>query len=220
MITVFYEDHRGRTASFPLHEFVVACVMDDLRGANAAPDWYQLTRAFDHQPKNGNAKVLMELSRNLDALLSAGPVVALLDADRIHELFKHGDDALTPRACLRQRSDAIRKRYLAVHDADAGRRPSATRLVFLRENTETLVRALRPHGSALEVDDLVFERALAKQRDALGARDQIFSKARAERYADVRSRVRAAVGDLDYLARTLKELLPPDLREGPPGDEG
>jgi hypothetical protein len=82
-ITVLWEDSRhGVSKGFGPHELLLSCLVDELD-----IDRDHLKPRVDSQPKNGNASLRKALQKDLRRISKSGPVVAVLDKDKIHDLW-------------------------------------------------------------------------------------------------------------------------------------
>jgi hypothetical protein len=124
IVTVLWEDQRGtETKGFGPHELLIACLTDELTITRE-----RLVGLLKCHPKKGNGNVRAALQRDLDRLSKSGPVVAVVDRDKIRDLWKPSGEQ--PPDCIagiasRFRSDA----------------PGDYELVLLVDNVEDLVRA-------------------------------------------------------------------------------
>ena len=116
--TVLWEDQRGVTVKgFGPHDLLMACVADELGPGHR--------RLADPVPLKGSGNVRKRLKRDVEKLRGHGPVVVVLDRDRVADL------CVTPGAdCMKGITSRLQK--------DA---PGDYELVFLVDNTETLVAA-------------------------------------------------------------------------------
>ena len=121
-ITVLWEDQRGgQQKGFGPHDLLAACVADRL-----AINVGQIRPYLLSVPKKGNGNLVRRaLACDLDRLPKTGPVFAVLDRDKVEELWKPDERPANCMAALRQR---------IVQEA-----PGSYDLVFLVENVESLV---------------------------------------------------------------------------------
>jgi hypothetical protein len=123
IITVLWEDQRGAEAKgFGPHELLLSCVADEL---NCARD--TLKELIESHPKKGNANLRGAIQRDIDRLADVGPVFAVIDRDKVRQLWKSPSQ---PADCMS--SIGHRFRQDAPGDYD---------LVFLVDNVESLIKA-------------------------------------------------------------------------------
>ncbi len=121
IVTILWEDARGILAKgFGAHTLLLACLVD----LGVARE--DLPRIEAHA-KKGNSNVRKALRTDGARLAKAGPVYAVLDRDKIRELWKPGP---MPADC----KQAIAEQF----KLDA---PGEYDLVFLEQNIESLLRA-------------------------------------------------------------------------------
>src|SRR5688572_20489274 len=117
IITVLWEDQRGvEVKRFGPHELLVACLTDELG--------YFPKRLVASHPKKGNGNVRLALSKDFARLAKSGPVLAVLDRDKIRDLWR----AQRPSDCMTSISQTFRQDVPGNYD-----------LVFLVSNVETLI---------------------------------------------------------------------------------
>jgi hypothetical protein len=98
VITVLWEDQRGvEVRGFGPHDLLVSCLVDDLNS-----DRRQVAKQVESHPKKGNTKVLKEIQRNYEHLRGRGPLFAVVDRDRIQDLWKGSPNCMS----------GIRQRFL------------------------------------------------------------------------------------------------------------
>ena len=123
MITVLWEDQRGAEAKgFGPHELLLSCVADELNCARNT-----LKDLIESHPKKGNANLRSAIQRDIVRLADAGPVFAVVDRDKVRQLWKAPSQ---PADCMS--SIGHRFRQDAPGDYD---------LVFLVDNVESLIEA-------------------------------------------------------------------------------
>ncbi len=179
IITVLWEDQRGaEVKGFGPHDLLLACLADDTGGPRDT-----LKRLVESHPKKGNGNVRAALQRNLAGLSASGPVFAVIDRDKIRQLWRYPGPP--PPDCKPGIAEPFR--------LDA---PGDYDLVFLVDNMESLVAAARnalavPHPSTKPNPD---ERDRLLARAAWGARD-------------VRAAIRGSCTSFDRLvARIVRRL--------------
>jgi len=128
-VNILWEDQRGvQTKSFGPHELLIACVADELvmpRGHLWVRARDALQRIILSQPKKGIGNVRVSLQRDV-GLLDDGPVFAVVDRDKVRDLWKEGP----PPDCMSGIADRFRQEAPGNYD-----------LVFLVQNVESLVEA-------------------------------------------------------------------------------
>ncbi len=182
-VTVLWEDARGgELKGFGPHELLLACIADELESG----DWWArkrvAQRSVEAHPKKGNAngvKALKGVARDL----FAGPVVAVLDVDRAHELWSEK----LPRNCKTAIGARIRK--------DA---PGGYEIVFLIENVESLLHA----ASAALGEPALTKKPTPDDRDV-----RLGKVAGDPTKADARNRVRSDLPSFDRLVKKVTALV-------------
>lgn len=125
LVTVLWEDQRGTQArGFGPHELLLSCLADEL----AIPREVLRDHVSSH-PKKGVGNVRSALRRDLERLTKSGPVLAVVDWDQVHDLWK--DAKPRPPRCKTGLTDRMRQ--------DA---PGDYELVFFEQNIETLIHAV------------------------------------------------------------------------------
>lgn len=124
IVTVLWEDSRGvETRDFGPHELLLSCVADELE----VDAWDRRLRdGIESVPKKGNGGVRTALRDKLVMLAKSGPVFAVLDSDRAHELWRPAVAACKTTVRTQLQADA----------------PGDYTLVLLVENVESLVDAV------------------------------------------------------------------------------
>jgi len=175
IITILWEDQRGAAGKrFGPHELLLSCVDDDL---HCGRDFF--AELVIGAPKKGSGKILQALKQDLPRLLKSGPVCAVLDRDRVLDLWPA---SRRPPGC----SSGIRSAI--VRDA-----PGEYGLVLLENNIESVVAACHKHlGSVMPRD-----------KPSPEARDEVLFKA-AWASADARSSIRQTMPTFDRIARWVK----------------
>lgn len=124
IVTVLWEDQRGVEArGFGPHDLLLACVADEL-----GIDYKRLRDQVTSSPKKGVSKVRTELQRNFRRLANSGPVIAVVDRDKVIDLWKH---SMPPSDCMSGITARFRKDAAGDYD-----------LIFLVRNMETLIEAV------------------------------------------------------------------------------
>lgn len=83
-VYVLWEDGRGNVAKgFGPHELLLACIADDLGLARE-----HLKQRLESYPQKGNGSLLKTLQHKLQRLRKTGPVIAVVDRDQLHDLWR------------------------------------------------------------------------------------------------------------------------------------
>jgi hypothetical protein len=119
IITVLWEDQRGaELKGFGPHELLLSCLADDL-----ATDRWHLVKLVESHPKKGNANVRKTLQKDGTRLASSGFVFAVIDRDKVRDLWEP-----MPPDCMTGISTRFRE------DASGN-----YELVFLVDNVESVL---------------------------------------------------------------------------------
>jgi hypothetical protein len=121
-IVVLWEDKRASIKRFGPHDLLVSCAADELQCARDEIENYIVSA-----PKKGNGTVISALQQDAKKLSRSGPVCAVIDRDKVQELWPAGQ---RPPACL----SGIRR-------ALAAKAPGNYELVLLIDNMETIIEA-------------------------------------------------------------------------------
>jgi hypothetical protein len=110
VVTVLWEDQYGRDVrAFGPHELLVACLSDELSSELPDVTRHQVQKIVQSHPKKGNAGIRKALQRDLPRLKKSGPVFAVVDSDRVRDLWKHsGISAPNCRAAWQVSADERR----------------------------------------------------------------------------------------------------------------
>lgn len=173
-VTVLWEDQLGeRPKNFGPQNLLIACVRD------------LFPEVREHQvhslPLKGNGNVLRELKNNLEKLRNHGPVIAVFDRDKAHELCSppaHACRTITARGL----------RALA---------PGQYDLVFLEQNMESLLDAV---SKALN-------RPLPEKKLRPLERDGILNQAVWSYSSDVRAKIQQECLSFGRLVTTVTKHL-------------
>jgi hypothetical protein len=186
-VCVLYEDQRGPTKGFGLHELVKACVGDALP---EHPRWRINAALEDCRPLKGSAKLLEACRRDIDLIANDDRrVVAVFDHDRIHQLLR-----LPKNASDKQ----IVQTILA-----GGKKAHRLSIVLLKRNMESVLQAAAQCDESIALDRI--KRAV-QHKDPL-ERDAILNELSSERARSVRDCILDQVPSL----RTLIEVLSTQL---------
>lgn len=185
-VTVLYEDQRGPTKGFGLHELVWRCVYDDIDH-----DEWACQRALDARPLKGVSKVLRACRDEAASISSDGrQIVAVVD-----------DDAI--RRELRLPRDATSEQVAKVV-CEGSTAPEKVRVAVLVDNAESVIAAAAACDPAIDRSSV--EIALRKGRGALEARDAVLTVV-AWGAPSVRACVRSRLPSFDELVRLLDPLV-------------
>jgi hypothetical protein len=122
-VTVLWEDQQGvRSKSFGPHELLISSVADVLGDQNRSA----LSKRLRGEAKKGNGNVLRALKDNP----YRGPLIAVIDRDKVHNLWK--DVRPPPTNCMQGQSRQFRSVAPGSYD-----------LVFLINHTEDLLDAVQ-----------------------------------------------------------------------------
>jgi hypothetical protein len=122
-ITVLWEDSRGIVLKgFAPHDLLVACIAEKLGRKRVEVD-----SQISSVPKKGAGNVIKALRRDLSRLTKTGPVFALIDRDKVREMWKTDP----PADCMTAIRERIRKDVASVD----------YELVLLVQNMESLIDA-------------------------------------------------------------------------------
>jgi hypothetical protein len=180
-ITVLWEDERGEVAKgFGPHELLVACLADELEMPRE-----QLHGRISSLPKKGRDKLREALKHELRRFARLGPVLAILDKDKVRDFWK-GQAPPAP-ACMSGMTSRIHEDVPGDYD-----------IVFIERNVDTLVDVVceaTGHGIPL-----------GKQRP--DRRDQLLTRA-VWAGPPVRQAVRAACPSFDRLVMRVAAHLRP-----------
>jgi hypothetical protein len=176
VVTVLYEDEAAaKPTNYGPHILLLACVAD-ARGTDV---WILRGRTAGI-PKKGDTKVRAALRDEGDLLATRGPLVAMVDDDRVRRCY-----GLPTSACKREVLDAVLR--------EATGSPS---VVLLHRNMEDIV------GAACAA----LHRAAPAAKPGPEERDRILHRAAAAE-RNVRDAILAAVPSFARLVKTVDRLL-------------
>ena len=187
LATVLYEDRMlpNSQGQFPLHELALRMVEDDINGET----WKLHQVDIRKNPMKGVGNVLRNIRRT-KRLAGNGIVIALIDADRLHDHFDVARDATDEQrvVAIKAKSDAPERLYP----------------FFLQDNMEALLRDIRACDASLLPE--VMDAALQK---SLNDRDVVLREVAKQSNTSVRSCVRRDENQpgLDKMVRLLGELI-------------
>jgi hypothetical protein len=196
-VLVLYEDQRrdGDGQRFGLHALVQRCVLDRCSELS----YRDLDARLEGRPVKGNNKLLKKCQTELPTLRRTfNSVIAVYDHDRAHRVVNlRGDTCMT---ALRQ---ALKRGCEPAGDL---------RVVFVRENTESVLEALR-EGSLLTTVTAESWRNAIERKD-LNDRDLILLAAAKAAATTAREDLVARVPSFDYvIGRVVLGLFPPSPNE-------
>lgn len=173
-VTVLWEDQLGeRPKNFGPQNLLIACVRDRFPTV--------LEKQVHSLPLKGNGNVLRELKTNLEKLCNYGPVIAVFDRDKAHELC-------SPPAHACRTVTARGLRALA---------PGQYDLVFLEQNMESLLDAV----------SRVLDRPIPEQKLRPLERDGLLNQAVWSSSSDVRARIQEDCLSFGRLVTTVTKHL-------------
>jgi hypothetical protein len=182
-VCVLYEDQRGPTRGFGLHELVKACVSDALPDP---PRWKVNAALADCRPLKGDTKLLEACRRDVDLIASDGrAVVAVFDNDKIRELLRlpaNASDVRVVQAILK--GGTVFERLF---------------IVLLKQNMESVIAAAAQCDKSLSQERI---KLAVRHKDPL-ERDAILTELSSERNRPIRECMLDKVPSL----RTLVDLL-------------
>lgn len=151
-VCVLYEDQRGPTRGFGLHELVKACVRDALKDSSRR----EVDGALDDcRPMKGMPKLLKACRQDIDLIADDGrSVIAVFDNDEIRADLKLARNASDGLVIQRIREGGMHSDRLFI--------------VLLKQNMESVIQAVRQCDGSIDPKRL--DSALKKnllERDAL-----------------------------------------------------
>lgn len=185
MVTVLWEDQSSSIrAGFGPHELLVSCLADELPiGRNT------IKNLVESNPRKGNGNVRASLKKDLTKLSNSGPVIAVLDRDKILDLWKKPGPP--PADCWKE-IDARMK----------SEAPGEYRLLLIEQNIESL----------LEAACASLSQPVPEKKPNPNERDAILNSA-AWHNAAVRDDIRQRCPSFDRIVCRVAEALAPLLQE-------
>lgn len=122
-VTILWEDQRGVVKGFAPQILLEKCIEDSL-----SLNLEEIRRTLQSVPKKGIGNVVKALKRDGEKLANDGPVLAVIDRDRIHDRWKR--DPNPPTNCMSGIKARIASEVAASHE-----------IIFLLDNMESLVKA-------------------------------------------------------------------------------
>lgn len=188
LAVILYEDRRGPQREFGLHNLVLACVADELGGDVYALD---LAGKLDGRPMKGASNLLKSCRQDVRRLGPRGQrVFALVDDDEIRTQLKH-------EGVARSADDMAVIGVIKAPGKCVA--PEQLEVILLKENTETVIEAVRDCGA-----DVAVERALQKD---INARDRVFNHVAWRSTRSIRDCIRQKVHALERLVTALAALV-------------
>jgi hypothetical protein len=177
-VRILYEDRRGPTNGFGLHELVLAAVDDVLRTRGLVVLRHVLAKRIVAIPKKSDSKVLAAVRDDAEQLHGGhSAVIAWLDDDKLHRALH----SLAGNNSKAKKITAVR----SLAPSSLGQRPGALEVFLVQGNIEALLQridAARPNTFSRTT----LEAALDKD---LSARDQCFVEIARRQHADWRAEV-------------------------------
>lgn len=188
-VCVLYEDQRGPTKGFGLHELVKACVSDALP---EQPRWRVNTALEDVRPLKGDTKLLEACRRDIDLIASDGrSVVAVFDNDKIRKLLK-----LAARAPDEAVVQAILK---------GGKGAERLSIVLLKQNMESVIEAAAQCDKSIDPNRI---KLAVRHKDPL-ERDILLTELASDRSRPTRDCMLGALPSLQQFVALLCRLMQP-----------
>lgn len=185
---ILYEDQRGPTKEFALHDVVMACVADEL-GVTVV----EARRMAEGRPMKGVSNVLQTCRRDIRKLAARGQrVFAVIDNDHIREQLPGVDPRADDATVIR----AIRE------DCNC---PEQLEVILLHKNIESVIEAARDCGAESSAETV----ALALRKHLM-QRDLVFRGVAWGR-PEVRACIRGKMPALERLVGLLVRLARPQL---------
>jgi|GEM_PF-2041555 len=188
-VCVLYEDQRGPTKGFGLHELVKACVSDAL---HEQPRWRVNAALEDFRPLKGDTKLLEACRRDIDLLAADGrSVVAVFDNDKIRLLLKlaaSAPDEAVVRAILK-----------------GGKMSERLSIVLLKQNMESVIEAAAQCDKSLDPKRI---KLAVRHKDPL-ERDALLTELASERARPTRECMLDTLPSLLKLVELLCRLMVP-----------
>lgn len=169
------------TKGFGPHTLLVSCLADDL---GSEIERWRIERSVKPIPTKGNGNVVKKLQKDGDRLRKSGPVVAVIDKDKVGDLLTRAGSPAP--GCIGGSVDGF-------HD----KAPGDYELVLLVENVESLVSA------ALEA----LGEEPSREKPNPDERDRTLK--RVDGTPSYRRAVRDKVPSFDRLVRRVASLLRP-----------
>ncbi|KAB2930077.1 MAG: hypothetical protein F9K24_17970 [Leptonema illini] len=179
IVTVLWEDQSSSIrAGFGPHELLVSCPADEL-----SIERNEIKNLVESNPRKGNGNVRASLKKDLKKLSNSGPVVAVLDRDKILDLWKKPGPP--PADCwneidTRMKSDA----------------PGEYCLLLIEQNIESL----------LEAACAALSQPVPEKKPNPNERDTVLNRAAWENLT-VRADIRQRCPSFDRIVRRVTEAI-------------
>jgi hypothetical protein len=190
--TVLYEDQRGPTNRFGLHDFIMRCACDACDVPE--PLIYKAIGLVDGVAKKGNAKLLEAIRRDLKRIAADGRAVhAVFDNDRVRTLLQ------LPGASEEQVTNAI--------TTGCPTEQVSLHITLLKENTESILQTARECGAEGPDDSDTFDRAINRKEPV--ARDIVFTNISKTNAKTIRDCILEKLPSLASLIGRIADLIRP-----------
>lgn len=191
MLKIFYEDQRGPRGEFGFHRFICQLVMDR---TNLPGTVYEVERKLiEGIPLKGAGNVLKKCRKDLPRLANrVKKVIAVFDQDRLPELLR-----LSGIPCRPVLRDAL---------LESCNPRGAIEIVLIKQNIESVIKAIRNSGLASFIDEKVFDGALSKNHPT---RDSVFIQCATKTTLELRSQLLDQHGDVKRLVTKIVESIQP-----------
>lgn len=197
---VLYEDQRGPTRGFGLHELVKACVRDALKDSSRR----EVDGALDDcRPMKGMPKLLKACRQDIDLIAGDGrSVVAVFDNDEIR------GDLKLPRSAT---DETVIQRI-----REGGKHSDRLFIVLLKQNMESVIHAVRQCDGSIDPKRL--DSALKK---SMLDRDALLNGLTVELKRPIRDCIQEKMPSFRALVELLcRELTPRSKARGRSGPSG
>ncbi len=183
--TILYEDQRGPTKGFGLHELLLSCIHDQLGGER-----HDFRRRVEGIPKKGNGSLLRCCEKDAARIAADGrQLIAVFDNDKVRRLLNLAQ-AVSEDEVLQ----SIRARV---------RFEERFTPVLLHENLESVLEALGACDEAIDKGQL----DAATREKSLLDRDLLLQRAAFSSHQDVRDCVLARIPALKAIRDIVLGLL-------------
>lgn len=185
--TLLYEDQRGPTKEFGLHDLLVALTADHLEKTQE-----EIDRSFNCHPMKGSAKLLRSIREDADRIApDCHMVVAVFDRDQAHRLVGL-DKAVADEAII----GAILEKC---HNRDK------IRVALLTQNIESVIQAIAECAPDLFGDESGTKYVKARGKNRI-ERDIVLKEAAKQTNHELRRRLIEKLPSLEDIADLLDEL--------------
>lgn len=193
MVIVFYEDQRGERGDFGFHRFICQLVIDR---AGIDKDVYKVERSLiEGIPLKGNGNVWRRCMKDLPLLSSrVRKVIAVYDEDKLGKLL-----GLTGVQCRMTLRNGL---------MEPCEPKNAIEVVLIKDNIETVIKAIRDSRLVSFINAKIFDRALGKNQLT---RDSVFIQCALKTDAETRKKLLEKLPDVDRLVTKIVETIQPKL---------